>query len=224
MKKILLIAAALAVVSSAAQAQITWGLKGGLNISCFSNSDEIVNTLGIEGSSAMKTGIYAGGFMEWRFARILALQPELYYSRQGTSFVDKPTDDLTVRYRIRANYLNLPIMVKIYPLKSLSIEVGPQISYALTAKLFEKGVDTEEGAFSGIGYDKEVDHTKFRLKGDSYNAFDFGVAMGVTYQFKEYTALSARYYLGLGDFNKDNKFGASSLQNRVIQVGLEFRY
>lgn len=102
MKKLLFFALGLVGICTAASAQtgFGWGVKGGLNITGMTNSEE--------GQS--KTGFVVGAFADYRFTQKFALSVDALYSRQGVSF--GKTDD--VRSKTRLNYLNVPILANYY--------------------------------------------------------------------------------------------------------------
>ena len=56
------------------------------------------------------------------FNDYLAIQPELVYSRQGAR--DKVNGD---KLKLRANYLNIPVLAKLYVLDELSVDLGPEV-------------------------------------------------------------------------------------------------
>ena len=210
MKKLLLLLAAFTATATVASAQLSYGVKGGLNISDISHSKNFTSF-----DKKMTTGIFVGAYVEYQFNDFLAIQPELLYSRQGVSSKDKSTEDITRKAGIRLNYLNLPILVKFYPIERLSIDVGPQIGYALSAKSIGRVVNTTDG--------RSVTRTKDRIDKKDYNHFDFGVAMGASYKLMNNFSVFARYYLGVTKINKkDNGFIISdkNLSNRVIQIGI----
>lgn len=214
MKKVLLLAACI-VMASGAFAQFSWGIKGGLNISSLTNVP----------NNQMKTGIYVGAFAEYQFNDFIAIQPEIIYSRQGVSHTIEKTvtdrEDVKSRNRFRANYINIPILAKVYLLDNLSLDLGPQIGFVLTAKEFGKSVDTKNG--------RDVSIYKSRMDKNSYNTFDVSIAMGLTYKLNANLFVSARYNLGLTDFlDKDfdwkDKYdwGKTRIagKNSVIQLGI----
>lgn len=76
MRKVTLIAFVLFIglLSSQAQVSVSPGIRGGLNVSDFTNF----------GNSNAKTDFYVGGLVNIKFNKYFSIQPELTYSRQGT--------------------------------------------------------------------------------------------------------------------------------------------
>lgn len=97
----------LVAFTSTVQAQ-KFGVRAGLNIA---------NVTGGEGLDTKPlTGIYAGVFKEITVSANLFLEPELQYSSQGFKMED-------TNYSI--NYINIPVMAKVYAMKTFSLEAGP---------------------------------------------------------------------------------------------------
>ena len=109
--KILLLGAFIMLVSNTASAQ-KWGIRAGVNISD-------VNGDGFDTSS--KTGLYAGVYKEIPLVKsLLFIQPEVQYSQEGFS---TDLDD------VKLDYLTVPILAKVYVVKLLSFETGPQFGF-----------------------------------------------------------------------------------------------
>ncbi len=188
MKKLILIAALLMISVSAAFAQPSYGVKLGLNGANVSKMD-----------GDMKFSLYGGVFAEWKLGNVVAISPELIYSRQGSQ--EKFDGD---KYRARLNYLNLPVMVKLYLTmdNSLSLDLGPQFGYLLNAKAWAKeDGNTATGDMEGM------------------NDFDVSFGAGLTYNFGKVFA-QGRYNIGLTNAFK----GGDGERNGVIQIGLGYRF
>lgn len=110
MKKTLL-SAVLIFAFALAQAQISGGIKGGLN---FANVDT-------SGDPDGRTGYHAGLFFEAGLAGI-TLMPEVLYSTKGT-------DDLSL------TYVEVPILLKKSFAKVLNVHLGPQFGILLSGDL-----------------------------------------------------------------------------------------
>lgn len=187
MKKIILAAAALLMTTGAfAQMNFDWGVKGGLTLGNFTKIDD----------TKMKPSIYLGAFAEFPINEYLSIQPEVIYSRQGFNY--KVDGD---RVNARFNYLNVPILAKIYVLENLSLDLGPQFGILLNAKQKYDG-GTED-----------IDDAK---------NFDISVPIGLSYKINGMFDVSARYILGLTEVVKwgDNE----KAKNSVIQIGVGYRF
>lgn len=102
------------LVSNTMSAQ-KWGVRGGVNFSD-------VNIDGWDTDS--KTGLYLGVYKEIPLVKsLLFIQPELQYSQEGFSTDFPGFDD------VKVDYLSVPILAKVYVLKLLSFETGPQFAF-----------------------------------------------------------------------------------------------
>jgi len=191
MKKIVIFLVLSVMAVSASAQGFYWGVKGGLNLSDVTNS-----------GGSMKPSIYVGAFGEYQFTDKWAIQPELVYSRQGFNFKDGEGTD-----KYRMNYLNVPIMGKWYAIpQKLSIELGPQIGFALKYAI----------------KDKEDGETRTRkVDNNFYDAVDIGIGVGLSYYLTYNIGVSARYNFGFTDTWKN--IGVSGT-NQVIQLGAFFRF
>ena len=201
MKKLIVLAAAL-LISASAFAQFSYGIKGGLNLANISNSDKIADWY--EADASMKPSLYLGVFGEYKVNDFLGIAPELVYSRQGYTLKEKGDGDGKIN--VRFNYLNVPIMAKIYLTDGLSLELGPQFGFLMSAKMWQKvdgKTDTED------------------VKKDT-NSVDVSFGAGLSYSFGK-IFVQGRYNLGLTDTAKDND-GDDKYKNNVIQLGVGYRF
>lgn len=206
MKKIYLLAALLAVSTTTAMAQVSWGVKGGLNLANLTNN---------EGNADMKPSFYIGGFMEYRVSEFFGISPELLYSRQGFQAKEGGTivglrlkDGTTARLRL--NYINLPILAKFYVAEGLSLDLGPQVGFDIGSDIWAKN-----------GGEKEtVDLPSTTYEIPAPNTLDVSFAMGLTYNFNDFF-VQGRYNLGLTDAFEDDE---ANSKNSVIQLGVGYRF
>ena len=111
--KILLLSVFVVMASNSIKAQ-GWGIRAGANFSDISGG-------GLD--TEVKTGFYAGVFKEIPLVKgLFFVQPEIQYSQEGfdTDFGDAKLD-----------YLTVPVLAKIYVLKLLSFETGPQFGFLI---------------------------------------------------------------------------------------------
>lgn len=171
----------------------TYGIKGGWNISNVSN----VDYGGIDGKNKMS--FHLGVFAEWRMGDFWGISPELVYSRQGLRYKE---DDWKCKTRL--NYLNIPVLVKLYVLEGLSVDLGPQFGFALNGKNKAK-----EG---GTTVKEKITHL---------NTFEMGFAMGLSYCVDDFI-LSARYNLGLSNAFDKKWVGDKNNKNHVFQLSVGY--
>lgn len=122
MKKILLFIV-MAGSFAAASAQISYGVKGGLNVSNIGGED-------IEDNKA-KIGFHLGGFVNVPVAEKISIQPELVYSAQGVKFDDD------AKYNF--SYLNIPALARYSFAAGFYAETGPQLGFLVSARAKQEG-------------------------------------------------------------------------------------
>lgn len=96
MRKILLVVAAVMCMGGAF-AQLSMGPKLGLNVSSLTGD-----------GSNFRAGVNVGIFANYRINKLLAIQPEFYYSMQGAGFDDIPVLTKT----LESNYTSYTCFVE----------------------------------------------------------------------------------------------------------------
>ncbi len=143
MKKVIFLP--LLLITGIVNAQLQFGLKGGVNISNFTGG----NFNNIEKSAYVAW--HGGGLIRIKFDH-LVLQPELLFSSQGAKLDDGITEE---NYKV--TYVNVPIMVQWQFKGSFYIEAGPQVGFKISEDIpntaiedFAKGTDLSFGV--GLGF------------------------------------------------------------------------
>lgn len=195
MKKIIILSFAFVAMSTAsfAQAEVALGIKGGLN---FANID-------VSSSSAAynsRTGYHAGAFLLIKLSKI-GIQPEIIFSRQGSSY--KPFSGTTVDARY--DYVNIPVILKLYTVAGINLQVGPQFGFLAGA--------TNEITVNGSTTSQDV---KSALKGS-----DISLALGLGWDLPFGLTIDGRYNLGISDNN--NSGTSNNVKNQVIQISAGFK-
>lgn len=191
MKKIILAVSAILLSTSAFAQNFEFGVKAGLNLATMTKSD---------GAAKFRPGIHAGAFAEYVINDYVGVQAELLYSMQGTRVKE---DGATGTLKL--DYIVLPILAKIYVIEGLSVDLGPQFGYMVSAKAKEK-VDGESSTINV--YDDP-----------SLKKFDVSVGMGLSYKLPYNLVVSARYNLGLTKI-----YDGEKTKNSVIQIGVGYRF
>lgn len=180
MKKIILSAVAV-LAFGFTNAQVKFGAKAALNVATLTGDTE--------GASSL-IGFQIGGFAEIKVSEKFAIQPELMYSAQGSSY-DEGGDD-------KFDYLNIPVMAKFYVADAFSLEAGPQIGFLLSAK--SDGTDvkdfitsTDFGLNLGAGYD----FTENLSAGLRYN-FGLSNVSDIDFEGEDFTVNNAVLSVSLG--------------------------
>ena len=141
----------LSLIVNSANAQ-DWGIRAGANFSTLSNSN-----------ASSQTGYYAGVYRQFGIIpKFFYIQPELQFSKQGFD-TDLSTVDL--------NYIHLPIVARVYVLKLLSFETGPQFGFLVS---------------------DNADNYDFNSMDTSW---DFGMSINLPFRL----SIDARYITGLNE-------------------------
>ena len=202
---IVLLALCFATTAVEARAQVTLGLKGGLNVSNLSAKDADGSTVDLD-SRTVFTG---GAYLQAGLGSVLTLQVEALYSPKGANDDDGANLDLT--------YFDLPLLVLIrVPAGDSAIwpilYAGPVLSFETKCRL-----NSDEGSSVDCG---SGDDALFRTK-----STDVGVTFGGGFEvfMGSYTLqLDGRYNLGLVDINDTTGEATGSVKNRTwsFYIGL----
>jgi hypothetical protein len=161
MKKILLTVVIASGALFTAKAQdVTFGVKGGLNIAKLTNTD----------NSKVRPSVYIGGLVNIAFNESLSIQPELLYSGQGNKY---DVNNVTVTDKV--NYINLPVMMQYRIVPEFYLEAGAQLGLLVASKteLGKTTLDVKDQTSSadfGLGF------------GVGYQ-FPIGLGIGARYMF-----------------------------------------
>jgi len=186
---------------------IQLGAKGGVNLSNLSGDDFD----DIDSRTSFNVGLVA----EIPISERISFQPEVFYSGQGFDILERDQDnifDTDQNFEYQLDYIQVPLLLKAYLIKGLSVEAGPQFGF----KIHEE-FDTQPNSDGG---DFEIDED------DSYvKDFDTSLALGTSYKFDNGFFLSARYTMGLTSIFKDDTFfeGVDG-KNEVWQFGAGFMF
>jgi hypothetical protein len=200
MRKIHSLIIVMLLITCCAEAQISVGLKAGLNVA----------NLSIEDSQGQKPlmGLAAGGLVNYALNDEFSIQPELLFSQEGTQWKDEDYEQ-----KNRLNYFNIPILVQYRHSSGFFAHTGPQIGLLLSAKSKYKdqlpsiggvGDDEPGGVISG-----STDIKSFMSKAV------ISWALGAGYLHESGFGVNVRYNRGLSNSlskNNDGK-GTSSVFN-----------
>lgn len=184
-------------------ANIKFGAKGGINFANLAGDDA--------DGAKMFVGFNAGFFIEIPVADKLVFQPEILYSAQGSKsegplFVDGSVYNVEATFKF--NYINIPLLFKYEIADKFSLEAGPYVGFLTSAKLKAK--------IQGVG--SETIDAKDMLK-----STDFGIAIGMNYEFTDVIFANARYQSGLTEIG-DAEGNNNDIKNSIFQIGLGFRF
>lgn len=224
MKKIVLSAFAILTIGLVNAQDLKFGAKAGVNLATLSG--DATNE-----DATMKVGFHAGGLMEVKFTDKLALQPELLFSLQGTK-IDGRIDYGAGEYdeysdKLNLAYINIPVMLKFYPIKSFFLEAGPQVGFLVGGKRNREFTEVYNDGNTNI---TNTQSSETDVK-DLYKSIDFGFNVGLGYDFTENIFINARYNIGLSNISDvPSTFGffpgvaELDRKNSVISLSFGFKF
>lgn len=118
-RKFLAVCVVLALTISTIHAQVSVGLKGGLNVS---NLSGVSDLQGFESNALV--GFHLGAFTTFNLGRNFAIQPEIMYSTQGAKLEVAGQEE-----NLKNGFINIPVMVRFLTNKGFFLEAGPQIGF-----------------------------------------------------------------------------------------------
>lgn len=197
MKKLFIIGAVmLFCVSTASFAQAKFGVKAGVNIANYAGDDA--------GDMDSRVAPLFGAFVRMHLSDKLAFQPEILYSMKGATGSGE-IEGVNVDVTERIDYIDVPLMLKLYVSNGFNIQAGPQLSFLLSA----------EGEFEGGGVSVTEDYKEY-MKGT-----DFGFNIGAGYDFDFGLGFDVRYSLGLSNVVDE---GDSEIKNKAFQLGVSYAF
>lgn len=203
MKKSILIIAVVLFGTTTLSAQEYWnfGVKGGLNIANFTGDDF--------SSDQSRTSFNVGLLAEIPLMDKFSLQPEVMYSGQGYDIKDIDQDnfldtDDNIEYQL--DYINVPVLAKIYLVDGLSLQAGPSFNFVVNDEIDYKPLD-DGGDIDNPGVLPEP------------KDFEIGGVAGLEYKFNNAFFVQARYNYGFTD-----TFDDLDVHNSVWQFGVGYMF
>ena len=201
MKKIILIIAFAFLLIPTAQSQekIQFGIKGGVNFTTMTSNDYL-------NDEKYKTGLYLGATVEIPLGKKFSIQPEILYSKQGVKgnvflYYVNPGEPLPPAAALhQLDYLKIPILVKLYLVKNLSIEIGPSFNFLVNDKF------------------TYLSSTQTNLA----EKFELGGVVGLSYKVKSNFVVNANYLNGFSNVLK-SPFENSKSYGFSVGVGYLFK-
>ena len=199
MKQSFILIVFIAISVHTSLAQPAFGVKGGMNINNVTTTDlpDFISSVETMSTVSYHLGLYVQFELNEKFS----IKPEMQFTQRGyaTEYADK--------VRTNINYLEVPVLVVYTPIKLVSVELGPNISFKISSKTKPDGLG-------------EI----------SYEAIDFGLSAGLKFNITDKVSLVGRYYHGFtsigtiyfisnpsGDVEQPKTF------NRSFQVGIGYK-
>ncbi len=201
MKKlsILFISMVLATGAAFAQKQFTFGPKFGMDLTNFWGKDL---------PHGMQFNYQAGAFMEYRFNNKFSIAPEVVFAAQGgkmdAAYFYDGISNADIMFNF--NYINIPIMLKLYASPKFSIDFGPQVGF----NVYHKATVKAKADGASASYTDDIEGVK---------SVDFGLGLGATYNITNDVFVQGRYTMGL-----TKVFEEGDVYNGNIQLAVGYRF
>ena len=189
----------LCLVAIPARAQWSVGGKAGINWSTVRYPKNILND-----KASYIVGGQAGVVATYTCNTYFDLQLELLYATHGYKdktliFNDEQGNTMYKGYSYRIHYIDIPLLVKFFPVAGLNIQVGPQLGIGCAATDSWKGVEAFQQPAGA----------------------ELGVVVGLGYEFNSGLFVDARYTWGLTHSIRDIE---SAYEGRHIGISLGYRF
>ena len=160
-------------------------------------ADVAVKSEDVKVESKIRPSFYVGGLAEFAFNDVVLMDAGLTYSNQGAKAKEGDRADIQ-------HALNLPVWFK-YDFAGFRPKAGLYAGYILSQQ---------------TKYDGKTE----TVKSDSYNHFDYGIGLGAEYNLSDNGLFfEASYNWGLANLQK-NGDSKNYANNRVIQIGVGYKF
>lgn len=173
-----------------ANGQTTIGVKGGVNIGD-------VNDNTTDNGYMPRVSGHAGIYVNRMMNKYFAVQPEVMFSGEGQRF-----NYNNAEHTWAFNYIEIPLMFQVYPVREIYLEVGPQVGLLVSARDKIEGSDHQPDISANIA------------------SAQFSIAAGLGVKVADRVAVYGRYNFGLTDITTYN---AIVNRNNVAQIGVAIR-
>ena len=173
-----------------AQKNFHYGIKGGVNFTNLTSDYFAENNT--------RTGYYLGVLAEISISSKFSIQPEVLYANQGTNakVIMLGSEPKSEEYSL--DYLQVPILSKVYLLPNFSVEIGPSFNFLVNDKISD--------------YESNL-----------LNNFEFSGAIGISYKLTNGFFSNVRYNQGLSNvFDKEKYLSSSKLYGFQLGLGYVF--
>ncbi len=191
MKKMIFVVAFVMITLTTAWSQVAFGIKAGLNV-----ANQTFTGSGVSVSPSSVVGFNGGIYLHARFGKF-GIQPEAYYSMQGSKFTVSGFVS-----EAKTNYINFPILFRYNITDFINLHAGPQFGIVASAK------QTVNGTTSDIK--------------DQLKSGDFSAVIGAGFDLPMGFNGGVRYVIGLSNIEKDTSTGDKT-KNNVFQIYLGYR-
>ncbi len=210
MKKVLLTLGVAMSLAGAAQAQVSYGLRAGVNLAKISNLGD---------NQSNNTSFHVTGYADLPVAPNFSIQPGLSLQGKGTKYdIGSESTGLTATRNTMS--LEIPVNAVYYIptgyTGSIFLGAGPYVGMNLSGR--------DRFSARGAGFEVPGD-TDIDFSGDnkSMNRLDAGVNFLAGYRFNGGLLINAGYGLGLTNMIP-NTINNNTNANRVLSFGVGFQF
>ncbi len=215
MKKFLLSLGAACLLAVGAQAQVSYGIKAGVNLAKYSN---FATETGLEDYESSNPSFYVTGYADLSVAPNFSIQPGISLQGKGAKF--SGSGDVSGSWTRNVMSIEIPVNAVYYiptgDAGSVFLGAGPYVGYAVSGK------DKAKQDFLELTGEES---TTLKFSGDDKDmkAFDAGVNFLAGYKLSNGFLINAGYGLGLTDLAPSDAFD-KSISNRVLSFGVGFQF
>ena len=179
------------------------GIKAGVNL--MTGGD--FNFLGAYYPSSYVPGFQVGAFLDFPLATKVSLAPEILYSQKGAKYTAN-VGNVNGELKIKAGYIDVPVLLKFNATPQFNIVVGPQASFIVNQK-------TTTSANNSVTATNEEtkDFTKSLVGG----------VIGVGYKVNPNIGVNARYNMDFQQAAKEStQQDKAKFSGFALSVGYSF--
>ncbi|WP_347158898.1 porin family protein [Pontibacter chitinilyticus] len=200
---------------------VRFGIRAGGNLAqwegeTMNSAQDLLDVTDGSVKKQMREGFHIGGYVTIPVIQGFEIEPGLQYSQKGTKLTGKvpieAVDFLNTNVTItnKAEYIDLPVLARVYVGEGFNIFAGPQVSYLVSNK-----VKAEAGALGFNALNKEWNMNS------GFRQVDVAVTGGLGYRFTNGFNVSAGYDYGLSTVDANGSFDT---YNRVVKASLGYTF
>lgn len=186
------------------KAEVSFGIQGGLNVSSVTNTNS--NSYGDNNfSQNAKPGFTLGIFVDVPIIPMIHFQPEVNYSMKGF----KANTDQGMFTR-SYNFVDIPLLVKFYPVPHFYVFLGPQLSVKLST--------TDTWTTNTPNFER------YQRQNNDINQLYAGLALGLGVDVTTHLIFNVGYSADFSDTYKYSGEYTPSFRNQVINIRAGYRF